>query len=38
VRQPRKYVQKHDGKTCTENEVIELRFLDRIDDAEFEKP
>jgi hypothetical protein len=37
VRQPMKYVQKHDGKTYTENEVVEVRFLDRIDDAELDK-
>jgi predicted MarR family transcription regulator len=38
VRQPMKYVQKHDGKTYTENEVVEVRLLDRIDDAGFDKP
>jgi len=34
---PKKVLVKHDGKTFLEAEVLEMKFLEKIDDSEFKK-
>ena len=35
---PKKIVVNHDGKKFMEAEVTEMKFLDKVDDSQFEKP
>jgi hypothetical protein len=38
MKSAKKVLVNRDGKKFTEAEVLEVKFLDKVDDAEFTKP